>query len=148
MQILRTVYARARQQAPPGGHRPPTAELVKVAANAFLATKISFINAMADICETVGADVVLLADAIGHDARIGRKFLNAGIGYGGGCLPKDIRAFQHRATELGADDAADLLHHVDAVNRGAGRRWWTSLSTSRGPAPPGHRPGGGVQAAQ
>ena len=75
----------------------PTAELVKVAANAFLATKISFINAMAEVCEAAGADVVLLADAIGHDDRIGRKFLNAGLGFGGGCLPKDIRAFMARA---------------------------------------------------
>ena len=79
----------------------PTAELVKVAANAFLATKISFINAMADLCELAGADVTQLADAIGHDARIGRRFLNAGLGFGGGCLPKDIRAFMHRALELG-----------------------------------------------
>jgi len=78
-----------------------TAELVKVAANAFLATKISFINAMAEVCEAAGADVVQLADALGHDDRIGRKFLNAGIGFGGGCLPKDIRAFMARASELG-----------------------------------------------
>ena len=70
-----------------------TAELVKVAANAFLATKISFINAMAEVCEATGADVVDLADSIGYDARIGRRFLQAGIGFGGGCLPKDIRAF-------------------------------------------------------
>ena len=81
-----------------------TAELVKVAANAFLATKISFINAMAEVCEVAGADVVDLADALGHDDRIGRKFLNAGIGFGGGCLPKDIRAFLHRAGELGVDE--------------------------------------------
>ncbi|MFM2354138.1 MAG: hypothetical protein RLZZ608_1544, partial [Actinomycetota bacterium] len=78
-----------------------TAELVKVAANAFLATKISFINAMAEIAEVVGADVTQLADAIGYDARIGRRFLNAGIGFGGGCLPKDIRGFIARADELG-----------------------------------------------
>ncbi len=95
----------------------PTAELVKVAANAFLATKISFINAMAEICEVVGADVVRLADAIGHDERIGRKFLNAGIGFGGGCLPKDIRAFQHRAHELGVEDATAFLRDVDDVNQ-------------------------------
>jgi UDPglucose 6-dehydrogenase len=82
-----------------------TAELIKVAANAFLATKISFINAMAEICEVVGADVTQLADAIGHDARIGRRFLDAWLGFGGGCLPKDIRAFMARAGELGVDQA-------------------------------------------
>ena len=85
-----------------------TAELVKTAANSFLATKISFINAMAEVCEATGADVTRLADAIGLDERIGRKFLNAGIGFGGGCLPKDIRAFMARAGELGADQASDL----------------------------------------
>ena len=84
-----------------------TAELVKVAANAFLATKISFINAMAEIAEVTGADVTQLADAIGHDARIGRRFLNAGVGFGGGCLPKDIRAFSARARELGRGDRHD-----------------------------------------
>ncbi|KAJ1684473.1 hypothetical protein LUZ63_020228 [Rhynchospora breviuscula] len=94
-----------------------TAELVKVSANAFLATKISFINAMAEICEKVGADVTDLADAIGHDKRIGRKFLNAGVGFGGGCLPKDIRAFQHRASELGVDQATAFLRDVDAINQ-------------------------------
>ncbi|WP_193612543.1 nucleotide sugar dehydrogenase [Nocardioides lijunqiniae] len=94
-----------------------TAELVKVAANAFLATKISFINAVAEVCEAAGADVVDLADAIGHDARIGRRFLNAGIGFGGGCLPKDIRAFVHRAGELGVDDALAFLRQVDDVNQ-------------------------------
>jgi UDPglucose 6-dehydrogenase len=94
----------------------PTAELVKVSANAFLATKISFINAMAEVCEKVGGDVVALADAIGHDVRIGRRFLNAGIGFGGGCLPKDIRAFQARAAELGVDDAVAFLADVDQVN--------------------------------
>ncbi|MEN9711416.1 MAG: hypothetical protein RL441_1408 [Actinomycetota bacterium] len=94
----------------------PTAELVKVSANAFLATKISFINAMAEVCETVGGDVVALADAIGHDVRIGRRFLNAGIGFGGGCLPKDIRAFQARAAELGVEEAVAFLRDIDAVN--------------------------------
>ena len=93
-----------------------TAELVKVAANSFLATKISFINAMAELCEATGADVTLLADAIGHDERIGRKFLNAGLGFGGGCLPKDIRAFMARAGELGADQALSFLREVDAIN--------------------------------
>lgn len=94
----------------------PTAELVKTAANSFLATKISFINAMADLCEAAGADVTRLADAIGLDDRIGRKFLNAGIGFGGGCLPKDIRAFMARAGELGADQALTFLREVDAIN--------------------------------
>ncbi|MGQ0632307.1 MAG: UDP-glucose dehydrogenase family protein [Sporichthyaceae bacterium] len=93
-----------------------TAELVKVAANAFLATKISFINAMAEVCEAAGADVTVLADALGHDPRIGRRFLNAGLGFGGGCLPKDIRAFMARAGELGASEALTFLREVDAIN--------------------------------
>ncbi|RIJ11536.1 UDP-glucose/GDP-mannose dehydrogenase family protein, partial [Clavibacter michiganensis subsp. insidiosus] len=93
-----------------------TAELVKVSANAFLATKISFINAMAEVCEATGADVTQLADAIGYDDRIGRRFLNAGIGFGGGCLPKDIRAFMARAGELGADQALTFLREVDSIN--------------------------------
>jgi UDPglucose 6-dehydrogenase len=94
----------------------PTAELVKAAANSFLATKISFINAMAEVCEAAGADVTRLSAAIGMDDRIGRKFLNAGIGFGGGCLPKDIRAFMARAGELGADQALTFLREVDAIN--------------------------------
>ncbi len=93
-----------------------TAELVKTAANAFLATKISFINSIAEVCEATGADVSMLADAIGHDARIGRRFLNAGIGFGGGCLPKDIRAFIAMAGELGAGQAFSLLREVDGIN--------------------------------
>ncbi|WP_067530910.1 UDP-glucose dehydrogenase family protein [Nocardia crassostreae] len=93
-----------------------TAELVKTAANSFLATKISFINAMAELCEASGADVTVLADAIGLDPRIGRSFLNAGIGFGGGCLPKDIRAFMARAGELGADQALTFLREVDSIN--------------------------------
>jgi len=93
-----------------------TAELVKVAANSFLATKISFINAMAEVCEVVGADVVKLAEAIGHDERIGSKFLRAGLGFGGGCLPKDIRAFMARAGELGVDQAVAFLKNVDEIN--------------------------------
>ncbi len=93
-----------------------TAELVKVSANAFLATKISFINAMAELSETVGADVTQLADAIGLDARIGRRFLNAGLGFGGGCLPKDIRAFQARAAELGHGETLGFLREVDQIN--------------------------------
>ena len=94
----------------------PTAELVKAAANSFLATKISFINAMSEVCEAAGADVAQLADAIGYDDRIGRRYLNAGIGFGGGCLPKDIRAFMARAGELGADQAVTFLREVDAIN--------------------------------
>lgn len=93
-----------------------TAELVKVSANAFLATKISFINAMAEIAEVTGADVTQLADAIGHDARIGRRFLGAGIGFGGGCLPKDIRAFSARAEELGRGESVAFLRQVDEIN--------------------------------
>ncbi|GAB6984570.1 UDP-glucose dehydrogenase family protein [Nocardioides pyridinolyticus] len=93
-----------------------TAELVKVSANAFLATKISFINAVAEVCEAAGGDVVDLADAIGHDDRIGRKFLNAGVGFGGGCLPKDIRAFLSRAGELGVEDTMSFLRQVDDIN--------------------------------
>lgn len=93
-----------------------TAELVKVSANAFLATKISFINAMAEIAEVTGADVSQLADALGHDARIGRRFLNAGVGFGGGCLPKDIRAFTARAEELGRGESVAFLKEVDAIN--------------------------------
>ncbi len=93
-----------------------TAELVKVSANAFLATKISFINAMAEIAEVTGADVTKLADAIGYDARIGRRFLNAGVGFGGGCLPKDIRAFSARAEELGRGESVAFLKEVDAIN--------------------------------
>jgi UDPglucose 6-dehydrogenase len=115
--ILKQVYA------PPVAKGTPfivtdlaTAELVKVAANAFLATKISFINAMAEIAEVVGADVTQLADAIGHDARIGRKFLGAGIGFGGGCLPKDIRAFAARAEELGRGESVAFLRQMDEIN--------------------------------
>ncbi|QTJ68086.1 UDP-glucose/GDP-mannose dehydrogenase family protein [Rhodococcus sp. ZPP] len=93
-----------------------TAELVKVSANAFLATKISFINAISEVCEATGADVTQLADALGYDARIGRRFLNAGLGFGGGCLPKDIRAFMARAGELGANQALHFLREVDSIN--------------------------------
>jgi len=99
-----------------------TAELVKVSANAFLATKISFINAMAEIAEATGADVTQLADAIGMDERIGRKFLGAGLGFGGGCLPKDIRAFQARAEELGVGHSLRFLSEVDAINLRARER--------------------------
>ena len=114
---LREVYAKVLADGTPCVVTDlATAELVKVSANAFLATKISFINAIAEVCEAAGADVTDLADALGHDARIGRKFLNAGIGFGGGCLPKDIRAFQHRAGELGVDHLTSLLREVDAIN--------------------------------
>ncbi len=115
--LLRDVYATALQAGTPYLVMDyATAELVKVSANAFLATKISFINAMAEVCEAVGGDVTLLADAIGYDDRIGRKFLNAGLGFGGGCLPKDIRAFMARAGELGADQALTFLREVDSIN--------------------------------
>jgi UDPglucose 6-dehydrogenase len=93
-----------------------TAELVKLSANAFLATKISFINAISEVCEAADADVTVLADALGYDARIGRRFLNAGLGFGGGCLPKDIRAFMARAGELGASQALTFLREVDSIN--------------------------------
>jgi UDPglucose 6-dehydrogenase len=95
-----------------------TAELVKMAANAFLATKISFINAMAEMCEAAGADVMPLAEALGYDARIGRRFLSPGLGFGGGCLPKDVRAFRASASALGVTPVADLLATVEAVNLG------------------------------
>ncbi len=114
---LRQVYAAAiAEGAPVVVTNLPTAELVKVSANAFLATKISFINAMAELCEITGADVNLLADALGHDDRIGRKFLGAGLGYGGGCLPKDVRALIARAGELGVPESVRFLDSVDAIN--------------------------------
>jgi len=100
----------------------PTAELVKVAANSFLATKISFINAMAEICEAAGGDVTVLAKAIGYDPRIGSRFLQAGIGFGGGCLPKDIRAFMARSEELGAKQSLEFLREIDSINLRARQR--------------------------
>jgi UDPglucose 6-dehydrogenase len=100
----------------------PTAELVKVAANSFLATKISFINAMAEICEASGGDVTVLAKAIGYDPRIGSRFLQAGIGFGGGCLPKDIRAFMARSEELGAQQSLEFLREIDSINMRARQR--------------------------
>jgi UDPglucose 6-dehydrogenase len=115
--ILDEVYATVlAQEIPRVVTDFATSELVKVAANAFLATKISFINAMAEVAEVTGADVTQLADAIGYDPRIGRRFLNAGLGFGGGCLPKDIRGFMARASELGAGDALNFLGEVDAIN--------------------------------
>ena len=115
--LLDEIYADAlRRNTPRLSVDFATAELVKVAANAFLATKISFINAMAEVAEATGADVTLLADALGHDRRIGRKFLNAGLGFGGGCLPKDIRAFRARAEELGVGQSVAFLGEVDAIN--------------------------------
>jgi UDPglucose 6-dehydrogenase len=94
-----------------------TAELVKVSANSFLATKISFINAMAEVCEVAGADVQALATALSYDSRIGGRFLRPGLGFGGGCLPKDIRAYVHRANELGVGQAVAFLREVDAINQ-------------------------------
>ncbi|MDT0323311.1 UDP-glucose dehydrogenase family protein [Streptomyces millisiae] len=115
--LLREVYATPLAAGTPFIVADlPTAELVKTAANAFLSTKISFINAMAEICEAADGDVVTLAEALGHDDRIGRKFLRAGIGFGGGCLPKDIRAFMARAGELGAAEALSFLREIDSIN--------------------------------
>jgi len=115
--IAREIYARqVDEQVPFFVTDLATAELVKSSANAFLATKISFINAIAEVCEAAGADMSKLADAIGSDSRIGRGFLNAGLGFGGGCLPKDLRAFMARAGELGADNAMTFLREVDNIN--------------------------------
>ncbi|MEU8545386.1 UDP-glucose/GDP-mannose dehydrogenase family protein [Streptomyces sp. NPDC048717] len=117
VKVLREVYAVPLAEGSPLVLTDyPTAELVKAAANSFLATKISFINAMAEVCEAGGGDVAKLAEAIGHDERIGSKFLRAGIGFGGGCLPKDIRAFMARAGELGADQALTFLREIDSIN--------------------------------
>ena len=116
-ELLRQVYAKNLSENVPWVVADlPTAELVKVSANAFLATKISFINAMAEICEAAGGDVTVLAKAIGYDPRIGNRFLQAGIGFGGGCLPKDLRAFIARSKELGADQALEFLQDIDSIN--------------------------------
>lgn len=116
--VLKEVYKPAIDSGSPFVEMDiETSELVKVAANSFLATKISFINAMAEIAEVTGADTVKLAEAIGYDKRIGNKFLKTGIGFGGGCLPKDIRAFMARAEELGVQDAVDFLRDIDAINQ-------------------------------
>jgi UDPglucose 6-dehydrogenase len=115
--ILREVYAGPLAAGVPFlATGLPTAELVKAAANAFLATKVSFINAIAEVCEAVGADVVPLARALGHDERIGSRFLAPGLGFGGGCLPKDIRAFAAATRELGVGSVSALLGEVDAIN--------------------------------
>lgn len=120
---LRTVYAPLLKTGTPYITTDlATAELAKVAANAFLATKISFINAMADVCQAAGADVVTLANILGHDSRIGDQYLSAGLGFGGGCLPKDIRAFAARAGELGLTDSVQFLHQVDEINRARRKR--------------------------
>lgn len=116
-ELLREVYAAPIAEGSPFIVMDyPTSELVKASANSFLATKISFINAMAEVCEAADGDVVKLAEAIGHDDRIGKKFLRAGIGFGGGCLPKDLRAFMARAGELGADQALTFLREIDSIN--------------------------------
>ncbi len=121
--ILKEVYAKNLAEGTPWVRADlPTSELVKVAANSFLATKISFINAMAEICEAAGGDVTVLAKAIGYDPRIGSRFLQAGIGFGGGCLPKDIRAFMARAQELGAHQALEFLREIDSINLRARQR--------------------------
>lgn len=122
-EILKTIYAGIIALGTPWIRADlATAELVKVAANSFLATKISFINAMAEVCEAAGGDVTILAKAIGYDPRIGSRFLQAGIGFGGGCLPKDIRAFMARAEELGAKQALEFLREIDAINLRARQR--------------------------
>jgi UDPglucose 6-dehydrogenase len=110
-----------------------TAELVKVAANSFLATKISYINAMAEVCDLVGADILSLTEALAHDARIGRRFLRPGLGFGGGCLPKDIRAFRHRAEELGGGASVAFLREVDAINRRCRKRTVDAVRAMVGP---------------
>ena len=121
--ILKEIYASNLKESTPWVRADlPTSELVKVAANSFLATKISFINAMAEICEAADGDVTVLAKAIGYDPRIGSRFLQAGIGFGGGCLPKDIRAFMARAEELGAKQAVEFLKEIDAINLRARQR--------------------------
>ncbi len=122
-ELLKEVYAQNLKENTPWVRADlPTAELVKVAANSFLATKISFINAMAEVCEAAGGDVTVLAKAIGYDPRIGNRFLQAGIGFGGGCLPKDIRAFMARAEELGASPALEFLREIDSINLRARQR--------------------------
>ncbi len=118
-QMLRQIYARPLAGGTPGLDMDlETAELVKVSANAFLATKISFINAMAEVCEAAGANVMALAEALGHDKRIGKRFLGPGLGFGGGCLPKDIRAFRATAAAMGVESVVSLLGTIDTINLG------------------------------
>lgn len=117
LQKLREVYRAPLERGTPFLVMPwASAELVKSAANAFLATKISFINAIAEVCEAVGGDVAAVAEALGYDERIGHQYLGAGLGFGGGCLPKDLRAFRARADELGAGDALAFLGEVELIN--------------------------------
>jgi UDPglucose 6-dehydrogenase len=114
---LREIYAPLLDAGTPFiGTDPATAELVKLASNSFLATKISFINAMAEICDATGADALTLAEAMGRDSRIGPRFLTPGLGFGGSCLPKDIRAFTARAEELGQGESVAFLRQVDEIN--------------------------------
>ncbi|WP_462203172.1 UDP-glucose dehydrogenase family protein [Frankia sp. CcWB3] len=135
---LRAVYARTIKEGTPVIVTDfATAEIVKVAANAFLATKISFINAMAEICDMTGGNVTELAAALAHDPRIGPRFLQAGIGFGGGCLPKDLRAFQARADELGVGSALAFLTEVDAVNTRARTRTVALATKALGGSPTG-----------
>ncbi|AWT27480.1 UDP-glucose dehydrogenase family protein [Corynebacterium provencense] len=143
--VIREIYARPL--AGDATHRPApllvtdlaTAELVKVSANAFLAMKVSYINAVGEVCEAAGADVAVLARAIGMDGRIGPEFLRAGLGYGGGCLPKDIRAFMARAGELGADEVLTMLREVDTVNLRRREKMMALVRDSFGGAVSGHR---------
>ncbi|WP_297005091.1 UDP-glucose/GDP-mannose dehydrogenase family protein [uncultured Corynebacterium sp.] len=143
--VLRRVYEQPLRGD--AGHPAPplltmdlaTSELVKVSANAFLATKISYINAVSEVCEAAGADVTVLARAIGLDERIGSSFLRAGLGFGGGCLPKDIRAFMARAGELGADEALTMLREVDAVNMRRREKMVALVRDSFGGSVLGHR---------
>ncbi|GAB3744812.1 UDP-glucose dehydrogenase family protein [Microlunatus parietis] len=138
--LLNRIYAKAVADGTPVISTDyATAELTKAAANAFLATKISFINAMADLCDATGGDVVRLADALGHDRRIGRQFLGAGLGFGGGCLPKDIRAFLARAEELGAGASLAFLREVDAINLHRRARLVELALAACGGAPAGKR---------
>lgn len=138
--VLRQVYAELlAQQVPWIRSDLRTAELVKSAANSFLATKISFINAMAEVCDAAGADVTTLAAAIGYDPRIGNLFLQAGIGFGGGCLPKDLRSFMARAEELGAKEALDFLSDIDAINLRARNRMVEFAAAELGGDPVGKK---------
>lgn len=117
VETLREVYRAPLERGTPFLVMPwASAELVKSAANAFLATKISFINAIAEVCEAVGGDVAAVAEALGYDERIGHQYLGAGLGFGGGCLPKDVRAFRARADECGAGDALAFLGQVELIN--------------------------------